>query len=164
MRHVRFISTLAVLLFSFLAVGCSSSNGGGGSGGATGSGGGSGSGSGGDSGGFLGVPPCGTEGAYDSSGSTVLFGAAQAGYSPKCLKVSAGATVTFMGSDSMETFSAHPLSPAIPIATTADSPITSTSAGTSKEFTFASPGYYPYYCSIHGTAAGGGWAGVVWVQ
>ncbi len=137
-----------------------------GTGGATTGTGGSTSGTGGSSGGFMAVAPCATEAAYTTTGTTVMFGAAAAGYMPKCLKVSAGALVTFMGgTGANDNFTMHPLEASSARGTTAGNPIATTSSGTSKSFTFAAPGYYAYYCTIHGNdTSGGGWSGVVWVQ
>ncbi|MGC4119660.1 MAG: hypothetical protein QM765_34835 [Myxococcales bacterium] len=84
---------------------------------------------------------------------TISF--APVAYSPKCLKVAAGQTVTFSGS-----FSFHPLSQACGPADV----ITDTSSGTSKSFVFAEPGTYGYYCTAHGSAAGSGMAGSILVE
>ena len=69
-------------------------------------------------------------------------------YSPRCIKVLAGTTVTFVGN-----FSPHPL---VGGAVTdgvqmpdPSSPISFTSAGTSASFTLTAPGQYPYYCDNH---------------
>ena len=95
--------------------------------------------------------------------STVSFGGAGGsplfGYAPPCLRVAAGASVTFAGD-----FSVHPLSPGTsPTTTTAGSannPIARTETGTSLAVTFPTAGVYPYFCEMHYAA---GMAGVVLV-
>jgi len=118
-------------------------------------------GTGGSSANFMAVPPCTTEGDY-MSGSTITFpaGAADFSYSPKCLKVSAGATVMFSGD-----FTVHPLEPSTHRGTLTGNPITGTGTGTTKSFDFPTPGYYAYFCSVHGPSDGAaGMVGVIWVQ
>lgn len=79
------------------------------------------------------------------------------GYTPRCLIVRAGQTVTF----EMD-FTAHPLVPGIPHGPTAGaaSPnvIAMQSSGTMYAVAFPSAGYYPFYCGRHGHV---GMAGVV---
>jgi plastocyanin len=169
---------LVVLVPWLVAAGCGSSGGGGsGSGGAGGSGsGGSGSGGASGSGGsgsggstpFTAVAPCKAESDYTTTGTTVMFGGATTVYAPKCLKVSAGTSVTFTGADG-QTFADHPLTPSAERGTLTGTPIVVTSETiNSKSFTFSTPGYYAYYCLFHGldsaTAADNFMAGVVWVQ
>jgi plastocyanin len=137
-----------------------------GSGGATGSGGSTGSG--GAQAAFTAVNPCKAEGDYTTTGTTVMFGGSSLVYEPKCLKVAAGASVTFTGMNG-ETFSGHPLTPSTERGTLTENPIKSTMSNTnSKSFTFPTPGFYAYYCLFHGldsaTASDNGMAGVVWVQ
>jgi plastocyanin len=169
MTRSLIVSLFAAALASGLAC---SDNGGGGTGGAgsTGSAGTTGSagstgtggttGGGGSSGSFRVVPPCDTESAY-SGGDTIDFSsAATAAYNPKCLKIDAGDMVTFMGN-----FGTHPLSPSTKRGDLTGSPITHTSIGTSKAFTFAAPGYFAYFCDFHGPSDGAaGMVGVVWVE
>ncbi len=107
------------------------------------------------------VAPCNAESTY-ATGTTIAFpaGAADFSYSPKCLKVSAGTTVTFSGD-----FTVHPLEPSTHRGALTGSPITSTGSGTSKSFDFLTPGFYAYYCSVHGPSDGAaGMVGVIWVQ
>jgi plastocyanin len=93
----------------------------------------------------------------DATGSganrTISFTCCQ--YSPKCMKVLAGQSVTFSGS-----FSTHPLhqscGPSLAIDTTA--------AGSTASFVFDTPGEYGFYCSVHGTPEGAGMAGSILVQ
>jgi plastocyanin len=79
-------------------------------------------------------------------------------FTPPCLKIKVGQTVTFEGA-----FASHPLSPATPIEGNPENPITETLTGTSAEFTFAEAGTFPFYCELHGSAAGLGMAGVIYV-
>jgi len=140
--------------------------GGGGTGGASGNGGGdTGGASAGGTGGttpvFLPVLPCTSESAYTTD-TTITFPASAAdfSYSPKCLKVSTGATVTFSGD-----FASHPLTPSAKRGAQTGNPITSTISGTTKEFTFPAAGFYAYYCAIHdSTDSGNFMSGVIWVQ
>jgi plastocyanin len=133
-----------------------------GSGGTTGAGGSAGTtGAGGSSANFMAVPPCDVESAY-MTGTTISFPASPTdfSYSPKCLKVSAGATVTFSGD-----FTLHPLLPSTHRGTLTGSPITSTATGTTASFDFPTAGYYAYFCGVHGPSDGAaGMVGVVWVQ
>ena len=96
-------------------------------------------------------------------GTTIAFGGADPGfdYAPKCLKVPAGTTVTFIGDFAMP--------PARPVrdARTADrqpDPITVINAGTTVSFTFPTAGFYAYYCMFHGSDDGEFMSGVIWVD
>jgi plastocyanin len=62
-------------------------------------------------------------------------------YSPNCLKIKVGQSVTWNGG-----FANHPL-----IASGGDSgnPITTTSTGTTKSFTFSAAGTYGFACQLH---------------
>jgi plastocyanin len=143
-------------------IGCSDSSnnstpgaGGGGGGGTTGSGG---------SGGgipFMAMIPCGTEALYVSTGTTIAFGGSDPGfnYAPKCLKVSAGATVTFNGD-----FTMHPLIPSVSRGTIAGNPIVETKTGTTASFTFPAAGFYAYLCQFHGADDQEFMNGVIWVN
>ena len=140
------------------AAGSSAGSGGGGTGGAGGT---SAGGTGGGNPSFMAVAPCNAEGDY-TTGTTVMFpmSASNFSYSPKCLKVPAGTTVMFSGD-----FTAHPLEPSTHRGTLTGSPITSTASGTAKSFTFSTPGYYAYFCTVHGPSDGAaGMVGVVWVE
>lgn len=129
----------------------------GGTGGATGAGGAAGA------TGFRVVNPC-TAAADYVTGTSVMFGGMVALYTPPCLRVSAGTTVTFNGGSS--TFAMHPLMPSGLRGDTVGNPIAPTSTGdTSKSFTFTTPGFFAYFCMLHGaTDSGAGMAGVVWVE
>ncbi len=167
-----------LLLVTTAAIGCSNSNntttpGTGGTSGTAGAAGTSAGGTGGASGGagggtpgFMAVLPCPTESAYMAGPTIVNFGLIDGGfnYSPKCLKVSAGTSVTFAGD-----FFSHPLEPSALRGTLTGNPITSTSAvpdgGTTKTFAFPTPGFYAYFCQFHdSTDSGMFMSGVIWVQ
>lgn len=80
-------------------------------------------------------------------------------YSPKCMLIAAGQSVSWTG-----TFSSHPLRPGVGGNATAGSPnnpITATDTGTTVSFTFPTAGYYPYRCNSHG---GSGMNGAIKVQ
>jgi plastocyanin len=70
-------------------------------------------------------------------------------YSPACLIIAAGQSVTFSGD-----FFSHPLRAGVAPsvhggAGSSQSPIASVNGGTSASFTFTQAGTYPYYCSAH---------------
>lgn len=81
-------------------------------------------------------------------------------YSPPCIKISAGAQVSFSGD-----FSFHPLRGGQVVGMTlmpdATSPIQPTDAGMAATFTFPSAGDFGFYCNFHGPF---GMAGAVFVQ
>jgi len=83
-------------------------------------------------------------------------------YTPPCMTIAAGQSVSFEGS-----LSAHPLAPGNAddnAAGSLDNPIAATSSGNSVEFTFETPGTYPYYCTLHSFGSGKGMAGAVHVR
>jgi plastocyanin len=164
--------TFGILVAALTTLGCSSSSnnntpgtggsGGGGStgtagtsaGGTTGSGGTGGSGA-----GFLAFAPCNAATDY-VAGTTITFGGTVGfNYDPKCLKVSAGAMVTFSGD-----FATHPLAPSAMRGDPANNPIVNMSDGTTASFTFPKPGFYAYLCNFHGSDDGAFMSGVIWVQ
>ena len=75
-------------------------------------------------------------------------------YSPACMRIKVGQTVSFQG-----TFSSHPLDPACGNYEV----IVPTRSGVQKEFTFTKPGTYGYYCIRHGSRDGKGMAGLIYV-
>jgi plastocyanin len=83
--------------------------------------------------------------------SAVTVNFANFAYSPSCLRVRAGAQVTFQG-----TFTLHPLVGGIASDQTKapdpSSPIPATSSGTSTAVTLPVPGAYGFYCDVHGVA------------
>jgi plastocyanin len=122
--------------------------------------------------GFMSLLPCVSEGDYvtgtGDAGTagmpTISFGTINGTntYVPKCLKTPAGSTVTFSGN-----FGSHPLVPSTVRGNTTNNPITtvvSNPDGGKMSFTFPSAGFYAFYCGEHGTDAGDGMAGVIWVQ
>jgi len=161
------LSIVSVLLATLTAVGCSDN--GGNSTGAAGSGGGAagtGGGAAGTGGGtpFMAVAPCNAATDYVATPTTIDFGLLGSGfnYQPKCLKVATGTQVTFMSTD---TFVTHPLAPSVNRGTRPGNPITSTVTGNSASFTFATKGFWAYYCTIHGSADDGSFmAGVIWAD
>jgi plastocyanin len=110
---------------------------------------------------FMAFAPCSAESSYTTTGTTIEFGGAVGfEYSPKCLKVSAGATVTFNGD-----FTMHPLAPsAARGAPAASNPIVNMSNGTTAPFTFPTAGFYAYLCNFHGSDDGQFMSGVIWVK
>jgi plastocyanin len=107
------------------------------------------------------VVPCSTEAMYTTTGTSIAFGGTDPGfnYAPKCLKVSAGATVTWNGD-----FATHPLDKSETRGTLTGNPITMTNTGTTASFTFPTPGFYGYYCRFHGADDGQFMDGVLWVN
>jgi len=113
---------------------------------------------------FLAVAPCPDEAAYTTGTTTVAFGflGMPPGfvYEPKCLAIEAGDTVTFSGS-----FSAHPLYPSAKRGTLEGNPIGGTSSGDRKQVQFGNPGFFAYYCGVHGGSDDGStMAGVIWAR
>ncbi len=152
--------SLGMLLAAAMTIGCSGSNNNGtpGTGGTGGGGGGGGSG---PDPSFMAFAPCSTEAGY-SSGTTIAFPATPTdfNYAPRCLKVSAGATVTFNGD-----FAMHPLAPsATRGAPSTSNPIVNMSSGTTASFTFPTAGFYAYLCNFHGSDDGQFMSGVIWVK
>jgi plastocyanin len=99
-------------------------------------------------------------GEHDSR--VIEVGANGLNFSPKCVIIAAGQSLTWQGS-----LSAHPFAPGNPSdeeAGSLDSPILARSSGRSAEFTFASAGTFPYYCAVHAFGAGQGMAGSVHVR
>jgi plastocyanin len=129
-----------------LVVGCGSS-------GATSDAGASGAaGAGGDAGSFLSIAPCTAASTY-VTGATTITTTATFTYSPACLKVTAGSSVTIQAS------AVHPLSGLT--TGSADNPIPTGGKTADQMVTFPTPGFYPFHCDVH---FGIGMSGVVWVQ
>jgi plastocyanin len=90
---------------------------------------------------------------------TFGVGATPFAYTPNCLRIAVGQTVTFRGA-----FSVHPLSPGVhgrPSANPASNPIPATTSGDQIEVSFPMAGVFPYFCTVHGAA---GMTGVVRVE
>ena len=97
-----------------------------------------------------------------STGSTVEFGGTVGfNYSPKCLKVVAGATVTFNGD-----FAMHPLEASAARGTLGSNPIPTgrLNTGTTASFTFPTAGFWAYRCAFHGADDGQFMDGVIWAN
>jgi plastocyanin len=108
---------------------------------------------------FMAFAPCTSQSDYVSSPTTIAFGGTLGlVYSPNCLKVAPGTTVTWSGD-----FTTHPLTPSA-LETTPGNPIVSTASGTTASVTFKSPGFYGFFCLVHGDDQGEGMSGVIWVQ
>ncbi len=102
------------------------------------------------------------------TGDTIRFGGTPPDgvglmYSPRCLKINAGDSVTFNGN-----FTTHPLTPGVAPgrasmdpAAPASNPITSTNMGMTAEFTFPNAGDYPFFCMVH---SGSNMIGVIRVE
>ena len=96
------------------------------------------------------VPFADRTGATDSRQMTVATVGSDFTYSPKCMRIKQGQSV------SIESSSFHPLqaksgNPGSEIVTTT----------TTRTVTLASLGVYAFYCGNHGTASGGGLAGAI---
>ncbi len=129
----------------------------GGSGGAGGAGGGSGGGAGGvgggsgTAGGTAGCPGYANCTNF-TAGTSIDFGGGNDRYVPKCLRLTAGQAVTFMGN-----FNNHPMHQACgPVAQALGA-----TSGTNAQFTLTVPGVYGFYCSQHGDSTGTGMAGAI---
>jgi plastocyanin len=110
--------------------------------------------------GFMAFAPCTAASAYVSNTTDIAFGGTVGfNYSPACLKIAPGATVTFSGD-----FATHPLIPSTIRITASSNPIVMTTTGTTKSFTFDAPGFYGYFCGAHGDDQGDAMSGVIWVQ
>jgi plastocyanin len=108
--------------------------------------------SGGDAGAFTAIAPCTTVSSY-MTGATTIMTTANFTYSPACLKVAAGSSVTIQAS------AVHPLSGLT--TGTANNPIPAGGKTADQMVTFTTPGFYPFHCDVH---FGIGMSGVVWVQ
>lgn len=99
-------------------------------------------------------PPSSCSSFVEGGGQTTIAfgGAAGLAYSPRCLRIRPGASVTFTGN-----FAAHPLA----VVCQSSSVLTRLAEGTSRTFTFDTPGDYRYRCEIHG---GAGMTGVIRVE
>ncbi len=72
-------------------------------------------------------------------------------YTPKCLKVLKGSTITITANKK------HPLAPQNKM----NNPIQQTES--TKSYTFDQTGVYGYFCIDHGDSNGNGMAGTIWV-
>jgi plastocyanin len=87
---------------------------------------------------------------------TITFPGATFMYTPSCIRIHAGQTVTFTA-DSGSDFSFHPLMPGDGATRTTQpgTPITPTATGTTVTFTFPDPGTWGFYCQIHAPSMAG---------
>ncbi|MEW5853326.1 MAG: hypothetical protein AB2A00_31390 [Myxococcota bacterium] len=108
---------------------------------------------------FFTVSGCAEDDYQDETGQgTFSISTSGTTYTPKCVKVSAGTAVTIAGS------SFHPLQGQADVNGVAN-PFTGSSAATTAQTqTLSTPGFYGYYCTAHGSAAGTGMAGAIWVE
>ncbi len=93
----------------------------------------------------------------DLTGSTAIIqfgGALGTQYSPSCIQIKSGQTVTFSGD-----FALHPLAQACGPGTL----IPAVPSGSSATFSACAPGWYGYYCQNHGASDGTGMAGAILV-
>ena len=84
----------------------------------------------------------------DRTGGTATISFVDFAYTPSCMRVKVGQTVTWSG-----TFAGHPLKGAATNDPTGGL-VPATSSGTSASTTFTKAGYYGYYCDFHGDPAG----------
>jgi plastocyanin len=140
LRLLPLLAGLTVMTVLAIAAGCGSSN----------------SNSNGDGGGGVEICGCSEATAQDLTAQTsvtVSFGGAVGlAYSPKCILVAPGTSVSFEGE-----FSTHPLSATVG----SGNPITHTTSGTTASFTFNDPGSFGYQCDVHFAS---GMCGAVYVQ
>ena len=106
---------------------------------------------------------CTSPGQYTTNVTTIAYGGSTFTYTPACLKVAAGTAVTFSPASATDSFALHPLT-ASTYGTQPSPIVTPTGAAASATFTFTTPGFYAYYCAFHGSDAGLGMSGVVWVE
>ncbi len=106
---------------------------------------------------------CATFMDLTAAGANRAIGFAGTAYTPNCITIAVGQSVTFSGD-----FTMHPLAPgrapsrpATDGASSESTPITATPTGTSAMFTFAAAGDYGFYCQIHESL---GMYGVIRVQ
>jgi plastocyanin len=107
---------------------------------------------------------CNSGAAPDMTGMnavTISFGDAYGfAYSPACIRVRSGTTITFQGD-----FTAHPLVGGFASRSSAmadpDSPIHAPASGTATAFVAGDASVYPYYCANH---FGSGMMGAIFIS
>jgi plastocyanin len=93
-------------------------------------------------------PNCPDLAAYETSGTSIAISAGfPFRYVPACLEVTAGTTVDIAAS------TAHPLVRSSAGAPGSPIPVGPSVSGLSIDFD--TPGYYPFYCQLHGGETGG---------
>lgn len=100
---------------------------------------------------FVSIDPCPFETDYVAT-TTITVSPTVIGYSPKCVKIPAGAAVTIGAS------AFHPLSGTTLGSANNPIPLHQTSPAT---VTFPTPGFYSFQCDVHFLS---GMMGVIWVQ
>jgi plastocyanin len=94
---------------------------------------------------------------FDANDKTAVAGAAERAihfttavvnqYSPPCMKIKAGQSVTWSSADGRgQAFASHPLEPA---GGSANSPITLLDQGDAGTFTFPAAGIFGFECAMH---------------
>jgi len=142
-----------LLISALAAFGCSDSTSpGGGTAGAGGGGSNGGAGAGAAST-FKSVKPCDMESLYVTGKTMVTAPDTDIVYTPSCLKVAKGTSVTIQAS------AAHPLSGTMESGASASNPIAK-NATTPQTVAFPTAGIYTFACDVHG---GLGMKGAVWV-
>jgi plastocyanin len=109
----------------------------------------------------VGPLPCALADAVDHTGeAAVTITSEGVNYDPRCVRVSAGTTVTFLSN-----FDTHPLRGGEVIdgqgVVDPSSPITPQDTGTRATFTLTDVGEVPYFCSFHASI---GMFGTIWVE
>ena len=105
---------------------------------------------------FVLVAGCREQDYVDGTAATVIKVTA-AGLTPKCLRVHAGTKVSIQGS------AIHPMQGMAAVNGVANPFIAATASQTLAAKTLTAAGFYGYFCTHHGTAAGAGMAGAIQV-
>ena len=99
-----------------------------------------------------------TAASFVEGGATNMIQTSGASYTPKCLHIRVGASVTIQASGH------HPLS-AMPDIDGAANPFRKATPFVDPATqVFNQPGIYGYFCEAHGDSEGDGMAGVIWVD
>ena len=89
----------------------------------------------------------------DGMSRTIGVGAGAFVYTPSCMTIRAGQSLTFAAD-----FATHPLAPGVapghPGTSTTPTPIAAQSSGTTYTVTFPDPGDYAYHCTVHYHSSG----------
>ncbi|NUO52550.1 MAG: hypothetical protein HOV80_27195 [Polyangiaceae bacterium] len=108
-----------------------------------------------------GPQPCVLADAVDmTADGDVTISSMGVNYTPKCVRVAAGTSVTFLSD-----FNMHPLRGGQVVDDVGmvdpQSPITPQDSGSAVTFMLDEPGEYPYFCSFHASI---GMFGTIWVE
>ncbi|MFN0061850.1 MAG: plastocyanin/azurin family copper-binding protein [Myxococcaceae bacterium] len=82
-----------------------------------------------------------------AGGASRVIALSSSAFSPPCMRVAVGQTVTFQGD-----FNSHPMRPGVnPGGLEAEgvNPIPIVNSGTSVDVTFSGAGTFPFYCAVH---------------